>query len=95
MRRAQTHVGRRSPTEATKKHHRRAKRQLSKLNAMLKDLQRRLLERGASTDGLARLAMVLDPLDATLRATQVSESRTRVFKRVRKAAKRARHALNA
>lgn len=96
VRRARTHVGRRPPTDAetVRKHHRRARKQLTKLLTVLEMLQRRFLERGSSNEQFDQLEDALNPLDSVLQATMASESRTRVFKRVRKAAKLARHTID-
>ncbi|MEM6927946.1 MAG: hypothetical protein AAF602_13525 [Myxococcota bacterium] len=93
VRRARAHLGRRPPSGSGRKHHRRARRQLAKLTDVLAALQREVLEQGVSSSHLEQLTGVLDPLDAVLAATRESESRTRAFKRVRKAARTARHAL--
>lgn len=93
VRRARAHLGRRPPSESARKHHRRARRQLAKLGEVLADLQRKALESGVSSSRLERLAAVLDPLDEVLEGTRASESRARAFKRIRKAAREARHAI--
>ncbi len=93
VRRARTHLGRRPPSEVARKHHRRARRQLAKLIDVLTALQHEVLEQGVTSRRLERVSGVLHPLDEVLKSTRVGESRTRAFKRVRRAARQARHAL--
>jgi len=93
VRRTRAQVGRRPPGESSRKHHRRARRQLGKLAEIMVQMQRAVIEQGVSSGQLETLAGALDQLDEVLEGARKSESRTRAFKRIRRAAKHARHTL--
>ena len=92
VRKARSHAGRTAPKEAWRRDHHRARRQLRKLLAALEAVQEDVLADGLSAAGYRHLQHRLTALEP-LRELVSGPITGKALRRLRKRAKRARHAL--
>ena len=94
VRKVRAHLGRRPTKLRWRTSHKRARKQLGRLMGTLEQLQREVLSEGLSRSALAHLRGQLDPLQGEVERAIEERPRKRLFKRLRRMAKRSRQSFD-
>lgn len=94
VRKARSHLGKHPRKQKWAVAHRKARRQLKRLGAVLANVQQEILSDGLSERGIQHLRRELSPLDSSLRSLLEEPVKGAMLERTRRVAKQARQGFD-